>query len=450
MIFIPSTLGTPRLFDPAANALRRPAPAVTFLEPTVRDSLQKPGTRAPLTIRSTPIPDLMKITKIDVHILLAPDYDASACSSAQDNLVVEVHTDEGIVGIGVTDTNPWVARACIQAPGTHCMGLGLGEMLLGADPLEPEAAWERLYRGSKMTGRRGALICALGALDVALWDIKGKALGQPVYRLLGGDGPRAVTPYASLLPTGHTVRAYAESLVAKALRAQALGFRAAKLEVCINGPYSHNGIQESDDDVVAIVAECRQAVGPEFVLMVDVAYAWPDAKTALGVIERLAPFNLDFVETPIDIDDLDGYAFLHHHSPIPIAAEEWQNTHYEFLDLADRGLLDVLQPDVGRVGGLTEAMKVCKIAADRGRRIVPHCWKTGLGIAASAHLAAASPTCAYVEFLPLELAESPLRRELLAEELEVVDGLITLSERPGLGVTLDRDALRKYEVLDRG
>src|SRR3954462_13153242 len=136
----------------------------------------------------------MKITGIDPHVLLIPAYDAQACSSAQDDLVVEIHTDAGIIGIGETDTNPWVARECIRARGTHCMGLGLQEMLLGADPLQPEAAWETLYRGSKMTGRRGALICALGAIDMALWDIKGKALSQPVYKLLGGAAKEAITP----------------------------------------------------------------------------------------------------------------------------------------------------------------------------------------------------------------------------------------------------------------
>ena len=250
--------------------------------------------------------------------------------------------------------------------------------------MQPEAIWEKLYSGSKMTGRRGALICAMGAIDMALWDIKGQALGLPVYKLLGADRRREITPYASLLPTGWTVREYGDSLVEKTLRAKALGFRAAKLEVCLNGPYSHNGLQESDDAVVEIVAECRRAVGRDFVLMVDVAYAWPDARTALGVIERLAPFDLFFIETPIDIDDLDGYALLHERSPVRIAAGEWQNTRFEFLDLADRGQLDVLQPDVGRVGGFTEALQVCQIAADRNRLIVPHCWKSGIGIAASA------------------------------------------------------------------
>src|SRR5438552_8429530 len=205
----------------------------------------------------------MKITKIDCHVLLVPDYDSEACSSAQDDLVVEVHTDEGIVGIGETDTNPWVARACIQARGTHVMGLGLEEMLLGEDPLQPEALWHKLYRGSKMTGRRGALICALGAIDMALWDIRGKVLGVPIYQLLGGAVKEQITPYASLLPAGRTMAEYKTSLIDKVRRAKAMGFRAAKLEVCVNGPYSHNGLQEDDEAVIAVVAECRQAVGPD-------------------------------------------------------------------------------------------------------------------------------------------------------------------------------------------
>ena len=388
----------------------------------------------------------MKITRIDCHVLLVPDYDPEACSSAQDDLVVEVHTDEGISGIGETDTNPWIARECIRARGTHCMGLGLEEMLLGADPMQPEALWQKLYSGSKMTGRRGALICAMGALDMALWDIRGKALGQPIYKLLGGAVKPNITPYASLLPTGHTMRDYKASLVQKAKDAKALGFEAGKMEVCISGPYSHNGIQEKDDLIVEVVAACREAVGRDFVMMVDVAYCWPNARQALRTIERLVPYDIYFLETPLDIDDLDGYAYLHDHSPIPIAAGEWQNTHWEFLDLADRGKLDVLQPDVGRVGGFTEAWKVAQIAADRGRRIVPHCWKSGIGIAASAHLCAATACCPYLEFLPAPLAESALRRELVIDELRMENGRLALPTKPGLGIELNRDALARYTV----
>src|SRR5206468_1717339 len=170
-------------------------------------------------------------------------------------------------GIGETDTNPWVARECIRARGTHCMALGLEEMLLGTDPLPVEAVWQKLYAGSKMTGRRGALICALGAIDMALWDIRGQALGEPVYKLLGGPRRSHITPYASLLPDAATLAQYRDSLLAKLRRAQTLGFRAAKLEVCINGPYSHSGLQEDDESIVELVAECRDAVGPEMVLM---------------------------------------------------------------------------------------------------------------------------------------------------------------------------------------
>ena len=146
-----------------------------------------------------------------------------------------------------------------------------------------------------------------------------------------------ITPYASLIPGGRTLDDYRRGLVEAAVTAHQHGFRAGKMEVCIRGPYSHNGLQESNDAIVEIVAACREAVGPEFVMMVDVAYCWSSADEALEVIRRLAPFDLFFVETPIDIDDLDGYAYLSEHSPIPIAAGEWQNTHWEFLDLADRG-----------------------------------------------------------------------------------------------------------------
>src|SRR5258708_9763640 len=135
---------------------------------------------------------LVKITKIDCHVLLIPDYDPDATSSAQDDLIVEVYTDEGITGIGETDTNPWIARECIRARGTHVMGLGLEEMLLGADPMQPEALWQKMYSGSKMTGRRGGFIFALGAIDNALLDIRCETLCLPLYPQLGRAATRSL------------------------------------------------------------------------------------------------------------------------------------------------------------------------------------------------------------------------------------------------------------------
>ena len=391
----------------------------------------------------------MKITKIESSVLLDPEYDRDACSSAQDDIVVQIHTDEGVVGIGEVDTNPWVAKAMIHARGTHIIGLGLEEMLIGEDPLNTEALWEKLYTGSFMNGRRGLGICAIGALDMALWDIRGKALGVPCWKLLGGAAKEAVTPYASLLPgKGDTVEIYRDSLVEKAKEAKRYGFRAGKMEVCVNGPYTHNRLQEPDEAIVEIVAACREAVGEDFTMMVDVCYCWSNAKQALRVIKQLEPYNLFFLETPIQLDDLEGYAFLHDHSPIRIAAGELQSTRFEFLDLLDRGKLDVVQPDVGRVGGLTEARRVSNLAADRGRLVVPHCWKTAIGIAASVHLGATAPHCPYVEFLPASLSESPLRADLVKKDFTFVNGQIPLPQSPGLGIELDEDAMERFRVKE--
>ncbi len=388
----------------------------------------------------------MKVSKIECKIVVVPDYDPEAGSSAQDDIVVLVHTDEGITGIGEVDTNPWVAKSMIEAKGTHNIGRGLSEILLGKDPLQPEALWEEMYVGSLMTGRRGLGICAMGALDMALWDIRGKALGQPCWKLLGGAKKESISPYASLLPDGRTLKAQQESLVAKIKSSKQAGFRAAKIEVMVNGPYAHHGLQESNEAVVDMVAACREAVGKNFVIMVDVCYCWSNAREALRVLEKLEPYDLFFMETPIRIDDMEGHRFLSEHSPIAIAAGEMLNTRFEFLELMDRGKVDVAQPDVGRVGGFTEAKRVCDLAGDRGKLIVPHCWKTGIGIAASIHLSAATAHCPYIEFLPSHLSESVLRRELTVDEMRLVDGKIPLPTRPGLGIELNPDALSKYGV----
>ena len=146
----------------------------------------------------------MKITDIECHVLLVPDVRKDVTSSAQDDIVVRVHTDEGITGIGESDVNPWIARACIEAPSTHTMGLGLKDMLIGENPLDTERLWEKLYVGSCMNGRRGAVINAMGAIDMALWDIKGKAAGKPCWQLMGEPAQRAIEPYASLQPNGES------------------------------------------------------------------------------------------------------------------------------------------------------------------------------------------------------------------------------------------------------
>jgi L-alanine-DL-glutamate epimerase-like enolase superfamily enzyme len=386
----------------------------------------------------------MIITDVTCTVLVVPDCNANACDSAQDTILVEVHTDEGITGIGETDANPWVIKSIIEAPGSHIMSLGLKELVVGQNPTQPGALWDRLYKFTAMTGRRGAGICAVGALDMAVWDLYGKATGRPVWQLLGGAQKEFVTPYASLLPSGTTLGDYRRSLLEKARWARDFGFRAAKMEICIKGPYAHNLLREGDDAIVELVGLCREAVGPEMTMMVDVAYAWSDWKEALRVMRRIEPFDIFFLETPLPSDDLEGYARLANATSIRIAAGEWLTTRFEFAELMDRGNIDVAQPDIGRVGGITEAIRVAQMAQDRGKLIVPHCWKTGIGAAATAHFAAATSNCRFIEFLPPSVAESALRRDLVQEELRIGDGKLDLPRRPGLGIELNAAAVLRF------
>lgn len=388
----------------------------------------------------------MRITGLDCHVLLQPDFDPGSTSSAQDDFVVEIHTDEGITGIGESDVNPWIARACLEAPGTHTMGLGVKDILLGADPLAIADLWQRLYIGTAMNGRRGALIHALGAVDMALHDLKGKALGQPCHALLGGLRAEQIVPYASLQPEVSGLDAYRESLVAWAIRAREMGFRAVKSEVTLTGPYAHKGLTGTWAQATDIVAAVRAALGPDIVLMIDVQYAFADAETALAVLREWTTFDLYFVEAPLWPDDLAGYRRLVEEQPIPIATGEWLATRHEFAQVIAAARPQVVQPDVGRVGGLLETLHVCDLAVASGLTVVPHLWKTGISIAAAAHLAAARPEVAYIEYLPSALCESGLRKDLTSEELILVDGRIPPPTRPGLGIELDRAALEHYRA----
>lgn len=390
----------------------------------------------------------MKITKIQCHVLVDPGYKMAATSSAQDDIVVEVFTDEGVTGIGEVDVNPWIARACIEAPGTHTMDQGLGAALIGLDPLDPTRVWEELYRVTAMAGRRGALVHAIGAIDLALWDICGKAAGVPVWRLLGERCREVLPAYCSLEPEVGSLDHYIESMVRWAHRAADLGFNAVKAEATFSGPYANMGMRLPDSAMTEVLMSVRDAIGPDRDLMVDVQYAFDSVERALHMLHVWADkgLNLRFVETPLWIDDVDGYARLTTESPIPIAAGEWQATCHEFRDLVDRGCLHVLQPDVARVGGISEAVKVCDLAARSGRVVVPHAWKTGITLAATAHLATVRAEIERFEFLHPETCESRLRKELTIDEVAVTPDGVTVPQAPGLGVELNRDALQEFEA----
>ncbi|MFZ0498175.1 MAG: mandelate racemase/muconate lactonizing enzyme family protein [Steroidobacteraceae bacterium] len=392
-------------------------------------------------------PPRLRIEEVTCHVLLAPDYDPSFTSSAQDSLLVVIRADNGVTGVGECDVNPWMARACIEAPGTHTMGLEIKRMLIGADPFQIGPLWQRLYVGTAMNGRRGVVIHALSAVEMALWDLCGKAVGQPVHALLGGAQRDHITPYASLQPAGGSFESYRDALVESALAAKAHGFRAVKTEVTMNGPYAHAGLRESYDRHSQVIAAVRAAIGSDITLMVDVQYLWDDAATCLAVVRDWAEFDLFFLETPIWSDYLGEYRSLVEQAPMRIACGEWLATRWEFAQLAHEGAVQVLQPDVGRVGGIGEARIVCDMAAASGRLIVPHCWKTGVSISATAHLAFTVPHCPFIEYLPPRLCEERLRRELAREELVLdANGTIPLPRLPGLGVEVDWDVVCRYGV----
>ncbi len=388
----------------------------------------------------------MKITDIECHVLLADDFDPSLTSSAQDSLLVVIHTDEGLTGYGESDLNPWIGKACIEAPGSHTMGLGMRELLIGRDADEIDDIWQTIYTMTAMNGRRGAVVHAMGAVDMALWDLRGKKAGKPLWQLLGPKRDTPVIPYASLQPAGSTFAAYRDALCRSAEEAKRLGFKAVKAECTMNGPYAHNGMHEDYARHTQVVAAVREAIGPDVVLMVDVQYLWRDARTAYSVAKDWEQFNLYFLETPIWPDFLDEHAKLARELKIPIASGEWLATRWEFEDLMDRGKVGVVQPDVGRVGGITEARHVCAMAAERNLTVVPHCWKTGVSISATAHLAFATPGIAFIEYLPPQLCVEKLRRELAVEDLIFENGEIRVPTKPGLGVEINWDAVKAYKV----
>ncbi|GAA3698408.1 mandelate racemase/muconate lactonizing enzyme family protein [Nonomuraea antimicrobica] len=389
----------------------------------------------------------MKIVDVKCHVLLDPDYNIGATSSAQDDIVVEIITDEGLIGIGESDVNPWIARACIEAPGTHTMGRGITELLIGRDPLDVEAIWEELYVGTAMNGRRGAVIHAIGAVDMALHDLRGKALGKPCHQLLGGAVRDRVTPYASLQPDQSSFDSYKASLVEWALKAQGLGFVAAKLEVTLAGAYAHLGLNAEVERMAEVIEAVRGAVGPDMTLMVDAQYSFTDADSCLAAIREWEPYDVYFLETPLPSDDVEGYARLVAEQPIPIAQGEWLATRFEFEELLRRGAVSVVQPDIGRVGGLTEASRVVRAATDANVPVVPHIWKTGISIAAGIHLAATTESIPFLEFLPRDLSSSNLRRSLIVDDFTMDEGRLVVPSTPGLGIELDRDALERFATV---
>lgn len=378
----------------------------------------------------------MKIKDVVATCLSSSKIDESASDSSQDDVIVEVITDEGIAGVGESDGPPSVIKSFIDMPSSHDTSVSLKKILIGEDPLQIERLWNNMYQRTLMAGRRGAGINAIGAIDMALWDIAGKYYDQPVWKLLGGAQKERATPYGSMLTLQNPDDPEIDELKRRVMEAKRVGFRAVKLEELLNK-------RKRDYE---LVKNARELLGEDIELLVDAYYCWPDFSTAYNRCRELEEFNLYFIETPLPVDDVEGHAKLSDALGMRVATGEWLTTRFEFMDFIDRGKIDVAQPDIGRVGGFSEAKKVAEYAKSRGVLVVPHCWKTGIGIYASLHFCLATSNCPYFEFMVKDIAPSELRRFLVKNEPKIRDGYIDPPDSPGLGVELDRNVVEKFAV----
>ncbi len=376
----------------------------------------------------------MKITEVEAIILRQPgEIDVTIADGSQDALLIRVHTDEGITGYGEADSLPTVVKAIIDAPRSHKYASGLGALLIGQDPLQPGPLQRRLYDGSMYYGRRGAVIHAISGLEIALWDIFGKATGQPIHALLGGAHHDRVRAYAStLMPdTPAEVRA-----VVSAQREA--GFTAVKLG------YGPLGLDAELD--VSLVAAAREAAGEDGDVLIDIGLGWHSARDAIERVRRMEEYRPYWIEEPFMPDEHGKYAALANSVRTPIAAGEQEATVADFRRLVDIGV-EVLQPDVTRAGGMLECGRIAELARVSGRRCVLHAWSTGIIKAASLHVLAAMPDAELFEYC---VQTTELNRRLVTEQFPVRDGCVSVPQGAGLGIEIDEDVVEACRIRTPG
>jgi L-rhamnonate dehydratase len=326
------------------------------------------------------------------------------------SVLVEIETDEGALGVGLGGGG---------RPGTWCVEHYLAPLLIDENPLDIERLWETMYRATYRHGQAGIMLMAISAVDLALWDLKGRVLGQPVWQLWGGKARDQVPVYA-------TVR--------DALWAKERGFCGVKL----GGPYGPKDGREGMRRNEAAVAALRERVGPDLNLMIDCIGGWTVEYT-IEMARRLAPYRIDFLEEPLLSHDIEGYARLRRAiDSTLIACGEHVFTRYNVLPLLAAQAVDILQPDIRWTGGLSELIKIVDLASAYNVPVVPH---RG-GMAWSLHAIVARPECPLAEGLVLTKEEASY--SLFDGEPVPVDGMLSVSDEPGFGLTLQKDRIERY------
>jgi L-alanine-DL-glutamate epimerase-like enolase superfamily enzyme len=369
-----------------------------------------------------------RITRVEAAPLFgeSPKGGWSAEIRPEDSIhaVVAVHTDQGLTGYGSVFTDGRLVQAGLKV---------LEPLFLGEDALSPEYVSEKLHQNTFWMGRGGTLTHTISGIDIALWDILGQATGLSVGRLLGGSYRRRVQPYCSLLMEEPA----AMSDVVAAYRAK--GFTAFKIGW---GPFGRALDTRLDE---AIVRAAREAAGEDAKLFVDAGASdalWPHGfKWAKRTAEMLVDFQVGWFEEPVRPDAIDDYIELRRSSPVPIAGCEVLTRRQTFIPWLTRGAVDIVQPDVTKVGGISEQRRIARMADDFGVKYVGHGWNTALGLAADLQMASAFPSADLVEFI----GGSPYVDGILAEPFALdAEGWLTIPDKPGLGVVIDREKLARY------
>jgi len=373
----------------------------------------------------------MKIAHVICQILRVRSVEKKTASS-QDVVIVRVRTDDGLEGIGEADASPEVVKAIVDAPYSHNIACGLREILVGENPLENERLWQKMYRRTQYFGRTSVTIAAMSAVDMALWDLKGKLFKQPIHALLGGKHHDRILAYASILfgRDGNATR----DLARKWTKA---GYKAVK--------FGWEPMGQSETLDLELVQGAREGLGPENTLLVDAGCVW-DARTALKRAHSFAQFNIGWLEEPLRANDVDGYVWLRDRSPVPIAAGEAECGRESFRPLIDRHALDVYQVDLSRCG-FTDAAYIRARVEEIGARLCNHCYTSPITVAACLHWLS---TCRDAFIFEDCVDDSPMRHQLTKEKVQAVNGWIEVPKGPGLGVTLDEDFVREYLVSESG
>ncbi len=337
--------------------------------------------------------------------------------------LVAVLTDEDVIGLGSVFTNDGLVHSALKV---------LEPLYQNENALEPERVSEKLRQAMFWLGRGGAITHTISGIDIALWDILGKATGQPVGRLLGGRYRDRVKPYASLLMQEPTrLRDHLQYLKAQGFRAFKIGW----------GPFGR--VNAATDE--AIVCAARDAVGPDCMLMVDAggsdAFWKPGYKWAMKTASMLADYDVAWFEEPLKPDAMQDYVHLRQRAPVSISGGEVLTRRQSFWPWLEAGAFDIVQPDVTKVGGITESRRIAWMAQDYGVRFIPHGWNTAVGLAADLQLASAFPDTDLVEYL----TGSPYVDDLASGGWHLdAEGMLAIPEAPGLGLVLNRDAVAQY------